>query len=191
MKEKNDPRRIVVKIAKLLDELHIPYIVTGGIAVLIWGRPRFTADVDLVIELQGNQINALKEALDGLGKMGYVDKDMMKEALERGGEFNYIDAASGMKIDFWVFQKGEPFDVSRMQRRVPKKMLDYDVYFTAPEDLILIKLKWFKESQSDRQKADIESIFKISGDRLDRAYLYQWAEKLDVAAELEAIEEAM
>ncbi len=139
--------------------------------------------------MQVSQLESLKRALNGLSKKGYIDKDTMKEALERGGEFNYIDVSSGMKIDFWILRKDEPFDVSRMRRRVPKKMRDYDVYFSAPEDLILIKLRWFKESQSERQRDDIESIFKISGNVLERDYLYEWAEKLDVVKELKAIEE--
>lgn len=48
MKEETDPRKLLIKIAKILKELKIPYLVTGGVAVLIWGRPRFTADIDIL-----------------------------------------------------------------------------------------------------------------------------------------------
>ncbi len=46
-----DPRQLLVSITKTLKYLNIPYLVTGGIAVLVWGRPRFTADIDIVVEL--------------------------------------------------------------------------------------------------------------------------------------------
>jgi len=51
-KKLEDQRELLVKIAKILDKLKIPYLVTGGIGVLIWGKSRFTADIDIVIHLQ-------------------------------------------------------------------------------------------------------------------------------------------
>ena len=47
-----DPRHLLIRIVEILNKLEIPYIVTGGIAVLIWGRPRFTANIDIVIQLK-------------------------------------------------------------------------------------------------------------------------------------------
>jgi Na+/glutamate symporter len=45
------PEELLKKIAKILDDLKIPYAVTGGFAVSIWGIPRYTADIDIIIEL--------------------------------------------------------------------------------------------------------------------------------------------
>ena len=39
------------KIAAALEQLGIPYLITGGLAVTVWGRPRFTADIDIVVEI--------------------------------------------------------------------------------------------------------------------------------------------
>lgn len=49
--------------------------------------------------------------------------------------------------------------------------------FTSPEDLILIKLKWYKESESSRQREDIESILQITKN-LDLTYLKEMTEQL-------------
>ncbi len=179
--EQIDPRHLLVNIAKLLKRLKIPYIVTGGIAVLIWGRPRFTADIDIVLELQPDKINNLERALLELSKAGYIDKEAIKQALKRHGEFNFIDGETGIKVDFWIFKKKDPFDVSRLRNKATKTILGEKVYFTSPEDLILIKLKWHKETQSDRHLEDIESILKISGNKLDKKYLRQWAKRLKVS----------
>ncbi len=54
------------------------------------------------------------------------------------------------------------------------------VYFSSAEDLILMKLSWYKISPSDRQLDDVKSILKISGDKLDARYLNKWAKKLGV-----------
>ena len=65
-----DPRRLLVRIAKILERLKIPYIITGGIAVLVWGRPRFTADIDIVVEIDYRDIRRLESALRELSAAG-------------------------------------------------------------------------------------------------------------------------
>ena len=39
--------RALVEITTILDELRIPYMLIGGLAVSLWGEPRATLDVDL------------------------------------------------------------------------------------------------------------------------------------------------
>ena len=178
--EQIDPRNLLVKIAKILKRLDIPYLITGGIAVLIWGRPRFTADIDIVVELRENDIKKLRKALIALSKSGYIDEEMMQRAIVHQEEFNFIDNITGVKVDFWILKKDDPFDVSRLKRRVTKDILGRKVYFTTAEDLILIKALWCKESLSSRHLEDIESILKISVRKLNMRYLKQWAKKLGV-----------
>lgn len=177
--EVTDPRHLLASIAKILNDLKIPYVVTGGMAVLIWGRPRFTADIDIAIELKIKDINLLKDALSALGKSNYIDKDMMKDAISNRGEFNFIHGDSGIKVDFWVLQN-DPFKISRMERKIEKEIAGEKIYFISPEDLIISKLQWRKISPSSRHMEDIESIMKISGDILDKNYLKFWIEKLDL-----------
>lgn len=179
-----DPRQLLVKIAKTLKRLKIPYLVTGGIAVLVWGRPRFTADIDIVVELHESGVDNLIKALRNIGEVGYIDEEMIRDAVRRQNEFNFIDGDTGVKVDFWLLRKNDPFDGSRLKRKVIKKILGESVYFTSPEDLILIKLKWYKESSSSRQLEDVESIIKLSRDKLDINYLEQWSRKLDVKERL-------
>jgi len=184
--EQIDPRKLLIHIARILERLNIPYIVTGGIAVLVWGRPRFTADIDMVVELKTSNIPKLGKALLELSEAGYVDRQSIKKAILQEGEFNFVDGETGVKVDFWVLKKNA-FDVSRLQRKIAKEILGQKIYFSSPEDLMLIKLQWFKESESSRQIEDVESILKISGDKLDMQYLKVWALKLGVAETLEKL----
>jgi hypothetical protein len=94
-----DPRSLLVNIAKILKELKIPYIITGGMAVLVWGRPRFTADIDIVVELGQDKIDKLEKALLSLSGVGYFDKKIVQEAIDSKGEFNFIDGDTGVKAD--------------------------------------------------------------------------------------------
>jgi len=174
---KIEPRYLLVKIAKILEELKIPYLVTGGMAILVWGRPRFTADIDIIIRLKSENVDKLEKALKALGETGYIDKEAIEEALLRRGEFNFIDGESGIKVDFWIISE-DSFSLSELKRRIVKKILGQKIYFISPEDLILNKLKWYKQTESNRHLEDIESIFKISGEKLNKNYLKQQAEKL-------------
>lgn len=173
-----DPRRLLVNVAKVLNQLNIPYIVSGGVAILIWGRPRFTADIDIVMELKDSDVDKLERGLLKKSKGSYIDVNSIRQALADKSEFNFIDNETGMKVDFWVLKENDPFDISRMNRKVAKKIFGEKIYFSSAEDLILSKLIWYKISPSERQMDDVKSIFKISGTKLNKKYLNKWAEKL-------------
>ena len=175
--ESIDPRQLLAKIASILEQLNIAYMVTGGMAVFVWGRPRFTADIDMIIKLETKNVNSLASALLGISELGYVDKDVMREALVRRGEFNFIDGLSGVKVDFWVMNKSD-LETEGFKRRITKDITGQQVYFISPEDLVLKKLLWFKETGSSRHLEDAQSIVKIS--KLDKKYLKKWAAKLDI-----------
>ncbi|MBI2444281.1 MAG: nucleotidyltransferase family protein [Candidatus Magasanikbacteria bacterium] len=183
--ENSDPRQLLVVIANILQRLGIPYLVTGGIAVLVWGRPRFTADIDIVIELGQTSADQLAEALQALGATGYLDREDMRRAMIPGvrlNEFNFIDGNTGVKVDFWTLQSN--FDRQRLTRRVAREILGQPIYFSSPEDLILSKLLWHQQSSSSRQWEDVQSIIRISGATLDWDYLQKTAAKLGVKEEL-------
>jgi len=168
-----EQERLLREIAEILKKLDIPYIITGGIAVVVWGRPRFTADIDIVIELKSSKLDRLAGELLKVDKDVYVDKPMMQKALLNKGEFNFIHSGSGLKVDFWIL-KNDAFDRERMRRRIKKNIAGTDIYLTTPEDLILIKLLWYKESESTRQLEDIVSVLKIQ-ENLDMQHIRKWA----------------
>lgn len=174
-----DPRELLVSVAGILDDLKIPYLVTGGMAVFVWGRPRFTADIDIVVELNIKDVSVLTAVLAQLGKANYIDKHMIEEAVRNGGEFNFIHGETGVKVDFWV-AKNDMFENMRMKRKIARQILGRKVCFISPEDLIISKLQWSKISASSRHTEDIESILKISGGKLDKKYLNFWISKLNL-----------
>ncbi len=185
MAEIIDPRRLLISVAKILSRLKISYLVTGGMAVFVWGRPRFTADVDIVIKLKPDDIDKLAENLETLDKAGYIDKDSMERALARHGEFNFIDGITGVKVDFWAIGESQ-FDKSQLGRRIAKNILGQRVYFISPEDLILSKLLWYEKNESSRHLEDVESIFKIQK-KLDWQYLRKWSKLQSTIKVLESL----
>lgn len=175
-----DFQKLLLKIAKILNKKHIFYAVTGGYAVSIWGRPRSTFDLDIVIGLFKEQIPDLAFALRKIKSVTYIDDNMIYESIKSIGEFNLFHGGSGIKVDFWVVGK-DSFSKSCLKRRRPIRIGKEKIYFISPEDLILSKLRWYQITPSSRQLEDVESIFKISKGLLDIPYLKKWAKKLNVS----------
>ncbi len=164
---------LLTRITGICDKLKIPYVITGGMAVSVWGRPRFTADIDIVVELISKNTGLLAKELLKIDKDVYVSEEAMQEALIRKGEFNFIHPQSQLKVDFWIVKDG--FNKQEIKRGITKKIDGKKVNFVSPEDLILSKLLWFRDSQSTRQLEDIKSVLAIT--KVDLKYVKNWAEK--------------
>ena len=100
-----------------------------------------------------------------------------------------IHLATMFKVDVFI-PKGRPFDRQQLDRRQPW-IADSDsgrmIYVATPEDTVLAKLAWYRlgDEISDRQWRDILGVLAVQGDRLDFAYMRQWAATLDVSDLLE------
>lgn len=178
-----DPEKLLLRVAPILDELKIDYYITGGFAVSVWGRPRATFDIDIVVKLLAPKVVSLAKDLRRISKYGYIDEDAAQEAINLRGEFNFIDPETGLKVDFWI-EKGNTRSKLEFGRRITQKIEKTDIYFISPEDLILNKLDWHQKDNSSRHLEDVGSILKISGKKLDKKYLTSQAKNLGLAEEL-------
>ena len=179
-----NPAKLLTQITPILDKLQMPYFVTGGFAVSVWGRPRATFDIDIVIKMKEPETNKLTKMLREISEFGYINEDTVREAIRNKGEFNFIDPETGVKADFWVAGGGQDSE-EEFSRRKAKKIDSQRVYFISPEDLILSKLRWYKISPSSRHLEDIESVLKISGDIIDKSYLLKQSQQQDTAEDLD------
>ncbi|MEK7528485.1 MAG: hypothetical protein AAB592_01850, partial [Patescibacteria group bacterium] len=80
-------------------------------------------------------------------------------------------------IDFWI-QQSDEFGLVQFKRKKNIMINNKKVTFISPEDLIISKLLWYQKSGSTRHMEDIQSVFKISGTKLDLDYLRKWAGKI-------------
>jgi len=166
------PENLLLKIVKILKKLKIAYFVTGGFAVAVLAKPRFTADIDIVIKLSEEGISEIIQHLKSIDKNVYVpDEEVIREAIKQTGEFNFIHPQTGLKIDFWI--KRYPFE--KFERVIVKKIDGQKVNFISPEGLILSKLIWYKEGQGVKQLEDIRSLLETA--KPDLNYIKKRAKK--------------
>ena len=175
------PEDLLLQIVKILNKLRIPYLITGGFAVAVLAKPRFTADIDIIIKIEKKDISQLAKQLLAISKNVYLSQKAIKDAIQNDGEFNFIHPETGLKIDFWI--KRYPFE--KFERGIVKRINRQKVNFISPEDLVLSKLIWYKEGQGAKQLEDIKTILKIAKPNLN--YIKNWAKKTSTNKILEEI----
>ncbi|HXU91284.1 MAG TPA: hypothetical protein VFQ62_20740 [Methylomirabilota bacterium] len=166
-------------LVESLDSLGIDYMIVGSHASIYYGEPRFTQDVDIVVELTPAALRGLLARFPE--SEFYVSEDAAREAVAQSGQFNIIHGASGVKIDVFVGKDTE-YDRLRFGRRQRLPLVPgRDAFFARPEDVILYKLLYFREGGSDRHLRDIAGMLAVSGSELDMEYLADWARRLAVS----------
>ncbi|MBI4602642.1 MAG: hypothetical protein HY721_11845 [Planctomycetes bacterium] len=171
--EQSDLLRHVVLV---LERLGIPYFVTGSTAAIAYGEPRFTNDLDVVVDLTREQVARFCASFPF--PEFYLSEAAAQEAVSRRHQFNVIHPSSGLKVDV-IVQKDTALDRSRFARvhRI-RPAPDYEASFASPEDVIIKKLEFYQEGGSEKHLRDIAGILKVSGERLDLDYIEAWTKQL-------------
>ena len=180
--ETNDLLRFV---AAAFERLGLNYFVTGSMATIAYGEPRFTNDIDVVVDLPTEKVAALCAAFPP--EQFYVSAAAVAEAVRLRHPFNILHPESGLKVDGFVASESE-FDRSRLGRALRLHVLpDRTVSFASPEDVILKKLVYYREGASEKHLRDIAGVLRVRGEQLDMNYLREWVQKLELSDAWQAI----
>jgi hypothetical protein len=166
-------------VALACSALRLRYFVTGSMATLFYGEPRFTNDIDVVVDLPMDQVDEF------VGRFPeeefYLSRETILRAIEHRTQFNVIHPSSGLKIDVMI-PSGGSFDQSRFARsRQLQPADDYEATFASPEDVIVKKMEYYREGGSEKHLRDISGMLELGDDGIDRAYISEWADRLDLA----------
>lgn len=176
---------LVRMIVRIFDKLSIPYFVTGGMAAIAYGEPRYTSDVDVVADIP-LELAAAFVAEFPFPEF-YVEEHSVRNAINQRHQFNILHPSTSLKVDVIIPQRNE-YDRLRMSRAAPLELEpDLSGQFASPEDVILKKLTYFQEGGIDKHLRDIASMLLIRADLIDRNYITEWAEKLGVSVEWELV----
>ena len=171
---------VLQDVVRRFDEVDLEYFLVGSLATMYYGRPRFTQDVDLVIRIKAQQISQF-ENLFPIEEYYCPPREVLHDEVIRRGSFNLIDQSSGIKVDL-VIDKETAFYQSEFARRKKVEIAPgTEVFVASPEDLILKKLDYFREGQSEKHLNDIRDI--LVNVQVDEAYIKHWTEHLNLKAE--------
>lgn len=179
-----EERDLLAHTVAALERLNIPYFVTGSVASGLWGEPRLTNDIDIVAHIGRDSLGIFCEAFPS--PEFYVSDAAARAAVERGGQFNIIHPDTGLKIDIIVVPPSA-YDTSRINRRVRVSDAAVQGYFASPEDVILSKMLFYKEGQSEKHLRDITGVLRLCRSPIDYQYIQEWAQELDVVDIWQAI----
>lgn len=174
------PLDVIIRVAEMLDELDIDYVLGGSLAGSFFGEPRATADVDIAIRVD---VETGERLLGRARAEFYVPTDSARAAIQTHDSFNLIDTKIPFKVDLFVL--GDTLlDRRQLDRRVlvPVPGISPGIWVTSPEDQVLRKLDWYRASDpsSNQQWRDIIGILRVSGDAIDLSDLRSTAVALDL-----------
>lgn len=177
-----NPFEIAHRVTEFMESEGIEYFLGGSIASTVYGEPRFTQDVDIIVRLRPSKVSKLIEEFE---TEFYLSQTALQEAASNGTTANLIHLKSSFKIDLMVSQE-TPFEVSAFQRKVRHQVTDFEFYFCTAEDIVLAKLDWYRKSGKvlDRQLRDIQTVLMVQ-QNLDLDYLRSWAQRLGTLTQLE------
>lgn len=174
---------LITLFVRPLNALRIPYMVTGGVASIVYGEPRFTRDVDLVIDLQPRDASRFAGAWTAAEFYAPPVEVIAEESSRPShGHFNVIHQHSTMRADVYL-PGDDALTAWGFAHKVVRRIDDDDVFMAPIEAVILSKLRYFQMGKSDRHLRDIHQMLRVSGELIDRPELERWATRLAVLDE--------
>jgi predicted nucleotidyltransferase len=165
-------RRLLRRIASALQKHDIPYMVIGGQAVLLYGEPRLTKDIDITLGVGIDFLIQIERIvkLAGLSPLVSNVADFVKETMV----FPVQDRKSGIRVDF-IFSSSS-YEKQAIQRALGVHFGKTMVKFAAVEDVIIHKVI----AGRARDMEDVQAIMLKKHD-CNISYIGKWLKKFDTA----------
>jgi hypothetical protein len=151
---------LLAALAPALARIGARWYLFGAQAVIVWGRPRFTGDVDVTVEIRDDQVQQLIAAMSAAGfdlrLPGEVDAFV---ARTRVLPFLYTPT----RIPLDVVVAGPGLEQEFLERARPVQLGGVEVPVLSPEDLVITKVLAARPKDLD----DVEGILRERGSELD------------------------
>ena len=164
-----------------LETIGAPYMVTGATAAILYGQPRVTNDLDVVLSLDDAARAALLRAFPETEF--YVPPESViraEQARTQRGHFNLIHHETGYKADIYLVGADPLHAWALPLRRRVRWSESVEMAVAPPEYVVLRKLEFYREGRSAKHPADIRAIREVTG--VDEALLAPWLERMGLGA---------
>jgi hypothetical protein len=161
----------------------IDMVVTGSVAAMIYGEPRLTHDIDLVVLLDERGIRALVKAFpDEEFYCAPAEVIRVEARRPQRGHFNIIHHETGFKADVYV-AGDDPLHRWALAHRRRVSFAGAMLSLAPPEYVIVRKLQYYREGHSAKHLGDIRGILRQQGEAIDRKELESRVAQLGLQAE--------
>jgi len=165
---------IVRDVSTKLDAAGIGYMLTGSMAMNYYAEPRMTRDIDLIVALTPQDASTIVRVFS---PEYYVSPEAVEESIRDEWMFNLIHNESVIKVDC-IVRKSSPYRREEFERRQRIAVSGFEIWIVSKEDLILSKLVWARDSESERQVQDVKNLI-ASG--CEMTIIERWTQELGVA----------
>jgi predicted nucleotidyltransferase len=165
---------LIQKIARELERAGLPYMIIGGQAVLFYGAPRMTKDIDITLGVDTGSLDLVVQAAKSIG-IEIIPEDF-SAFVERTYVLPTMEKESGLRIDF-IFSF-TPYERQAIARANPVLLGTTKVMFASVEDVIIHKVF----AGRPRDLEDVRSVM-IKNPGIDRDYVRKWLEEFERSPE--------
>ena len=150
----------------------MPYMVIGGQAVLLYGEPRLTRDIDITL---GVDIDHLEKVLIVVESLNLeILPENFTEFVTQTKALPTQEPKSGIRVDF-IFSNSE-YEQQAFKRVYSVSLNKTNVDFAAIEDLIIHKIF----ASRPRDIEDVRGIL-LKNKEIDKIYIEHWLGEFDEA----------
>ncbi len=170
---------LLATIARVLKERRIPYMVIGGQAVLVYGEPRMTRDIDITLGLDSSRLSEVLEAIKDMGMVALPDNPA--QFVARTSVLPSVHQPSGIRVDF-IFSSSV-YESHALTKAKRVKIDDTDVCFASVEDLMIHKMI----AGRPRDTEDVRALL-IKNPEIDVVYVLNWLKQFDEALARDSVQ---
>ena len=172
---------------KPLEELKINYVITGSIASIIYGEPRLTQDIDLVLKISNNDIPKLLNAFSN--EKFYkppLDVAIIENNRSERGHVNLINLDTGFKADIYFIGK-DNLSVWAINNFIKVSFFNLNLRIAPVEYVIIKKLIYYREAKMQKHIIDIAGILNNSKEQIDFDILDKFLNEYSLRLEWEEV----
>ncbi len=164
--------QLLEKISLALDKVAIPYMVIGGQAVLLYGEPRLTRDIDITLGTTLEKLDVVLGLIENIGLKSLAEPETFTR---KTMVLPCQDPSTSIRVDF-IFSFSS-YEQQALERVRTVEMGNAKVRFASLEDLIIHKVI----AGRPRDLEDVKSVL-IKNPEVDFKYVRRWLK--DFAATL-------
>ena len=170
------------KVAEIFQQLGIRFHLTGGVTSVLYGEPRLTQDIDIVVDNQ-----ALTDRLDfflaSLDESDFLfDAASLRQAVEQRGMFQLFDNVEALKLDIYPRE----LIAGELDRScLVEVFAGVELPVVSRPDAAAAKLVWISKG-SHKSRRDLRHVYRSSSEN-DRHRIRELAQQLTLTPLLDEV----